>query len=115
MTSMIVASVNGRFSRSSNSGYRSIPICVRISPCIFSCRFLEKGNSLNKSDLFLPFGAGKRKCPGEQLAKMELFIFFATMLQRCRFETIPGKTPKIDSKYGLTLKPVDFEVIVSPR
>lgn len=78
-------------------------------------RFLENGNSLNKSDLFLPFGAGRRKCPGEQLAKMELFIFFATMLQRCRFETIPGKTPKIDSKYGLTLKPVDFEVIVSPR
>ncbi|KAK3086611.1 hypothetical protein FSP39_021039 [Pinctada imbricata] len=81
-------------------------------------RFLsDNGKSVNRSaaELFLPFGAGRRKCPGEQLAKMELFIFFTTLLQRCRFDVIPGKEPVVDSKYGLTLKPKDFEVSVSRR
>ncbi|CAG2240789.1 CYP1A1 [Mytilus edulis] len=79
-------------------------------------RFLgEDKKSVNKVDLFLPFGAGRRKCPGEQLAHMELFIFFATMLQRCKFSVVPGKVPVIDSKYGLTLKPLDFDVLVEHR
>ena len=81
-------------------------------------RFLSDDRKfVNRSavDLFLPFGAGRRKCPGEQLAKMELFIFFTTMAQRCKFDVIPGKEPIVDSKYGLTLKPKDFNVTVSSR
>ncbi|XP_069113184.1 cytochrome P450 1A1-like [Argopecten irradians] len=80
-------------------------------------RFLDSDGNVDKNmvDLFLPFGAGRRKCPGEQLARMELFLFFASMIQKCLFKTIPGKEPVIDSKYGLTLKPLDFEVSVSAR
>lgn len=79
-------------------------------------RFLsEDGKSVVKIDTFLPFGGGRRRCPGEQLAKMELFLFFATMMQRCKFSPISKIMPVIDSKYGLTLKPVDFKVFVHPR
>ena len=81
-------------------------------------RFLcADGQSVDraKADLFLPFGAGKRKCPGEQLAKLELFLFYSILMQSCKFEKIPGETPKVDSKFGLTLKPLDFKVIVTPR
>ena len=67
------------------------------------------------ADLFLPFGIGKRKCPGEQLAKMELFLFFATLVQKCHFAKVPGQQPIVDSKFGLTLKPLDFNVIVTRR
>ena len=81
-------------------------------------RFLsDDGKCVDRAvvDLFLPFGIGKRKCPGEQLAKLELFLFFVTLMQKCRFEKVPGQHPKVDSKFGLTLKPLDFNVIVTPR
>lgn len=35
------------------------------------------------------FGLGKRACLGESLARMELFIFFATLMQRYRFSLDP--------------------------
>ncbi|KAH3843453.1 hypothetical protein DPMN_116971 [Dreissena polymorpha] len=70
----------------------------------------------SKADLVLPFGAGKRRCPGEALAKVEIFLFLSVLLQSCRFSVVPGQAPpKVDSKYGLTLKPLDFQVIVSKR
>lgn len=80
-------------------------------------RFLDSDGNVNRSavDLFMPFGAGKRRCPGEQLGRMEIFLFFTTIMQRCKFEVIRGKIPVVDSKYGLTLKPKDFEVYVSRR
>lgn len=80
-------------------------------------RFLNDAGHLDrgKVDKFLPYGAGRRKCLGEQLAQKELFLFFSTMVQRCRFRIPKGHKPVIDSKFGLTLKPLDFETCVSAR
>lgn len=81
-------------------------------------RFLnESWTAVDKSqaDLFMPFGAGKRRCPGEQLAKLELFLFFTTLVQSCKFEPVPGEFPVVDSKFGLTLKPLDFRTRVIKR
>ncbi|MEQ2297566.1 hypothetical protein AMECASPLE_035955 [Ameca splendens] len=47
--------------------------------------FLNKDGKFFKRDAFLPFLAGHRMCPGESLARMELFISFATLLQHFRF------------------------------
>ncbi|WAR28721.1 CP1A1-like protein [Mya arenaria] len=69
----------------------------------------------SKAELFLPFGVGKRRCPGEILAKMELFLFFTVLFQTCKFSVVDGETPIVDSKYGLTLKPMNFNVLVSKR
>ncbi|XP_046549849.1 cytochrome P450 1A1-like [Haliotis rubra] len=46
-------------------------------------RFLDDtGRRIDKAktEFFLPFGVDRRRCPGEQLAKIELFLFFATMM-----------------------------------
>lgn len=43
--------------------------------------FLNAQGQFEKPESMIPFSAGQRVCPGEQLARMELFMFFTSLLQ----------------------------------
>ncbi|XP_066267602.1 cytochrome P450 2D4-like [Branchiostoma lanceolatum] len=80
-------------------------------------RFLDaERNVINKPESFLPFGGGRRGCLGEPMARMELFLFFSTLLQSFTFRTTEGvPPPSTDGVFGATLTPHPFQLCVIPR
>ncbi|KAJ8017130.1 hypothetical protein DPEC_G00014560 [Dallia pectoralis] len=80
--------------------------------------FLNDKGQFVKRDAFLPFPAGRRACPGESLARMELFLFFTSLLQRFHFSPPPGVTEDdldLTPVVGTSLFPPDHQLCVVSR
>ncbi|ETE57294.1 Cytochrome protein, partial [Ophiophagus hannah] len=52
--------------------------------------FLDKDGKFVDRDEFLPFGIGERACVGEQLARIEIFIFLTSLLRAFSFQLPEG-------------------------
>uniref|UniRef100_A0A8D3CZS5 Cytochrome P450, family 1, subfamily B, polypeptide 1 n=1 Tax=Scophthalmus maximus TaxID=52904 RepID=A0A8D3CZS5_SCOMX len=80
-------------------------------------RFLDQNGALNKdlTSSVLIFSLGKRRCIGEELSKVQLFLFTALIAHQCHITTDPARPPILDYNYGLTLKPHAFSIAVSLR
>ncbi|XP_025950590.1 cytochrome P450 2J2-like [Dromaius novaehollandiae] len=73
------------------------------------------GNFVNK-EAFLPFSAGQRVCLGEQMARVELFIIFTSLLRAFTFQ-IPEGVKEINLEYilGAILQPHPYKLCAIPR
>lgn len=60
--------------------------------------------------------AGPRQCMGMVLARMELFMFFTSILQALtlRFAD-PDKPPTLTPKYGINMSPEVYEIVATHR
>uniref|UniRef100_A0AAX7UNL9 Uncharacterized protein n=1 Tax=Astatotilapia calliptera TaxID=8154 RepID=A0AAX7UNL9_ASTCA len=77
--------------------------------------FLDQDGKFRKREAFMPFAAGKRVCLGEQLARMELFLFFTSLLQRFSFTAPAGEQPSLEFKLGVARAPKPYRLCAVPR
>lgn len=79
-------------------------------------RFLDADGELIAHEGFIPFGAGKRRCVGENLAKSSLFIFFVALMQEFDIAQCDGEMlSKLEGRNGITLAPETYEMMLSLR
>lgn len=83
------------------------------NPKLFNpCRHLDEENNLiTNQGNFYPFGAGRRVCPGETLAKLEMFVFLSWMLHKFTFLPEEGQEPpEIRHRRAITQYPAPFKI-----
>ncbi|CCD61735.1 CYtochrome P450 family [Caenorhabditis elegans] len=76
-------------------------------------RFLDEDNNVKKIDEFLPFSIGRRQCLGESLARAELYLVFANLIQNFNFEVADDVTT--ERVLGLTVSPVEYSCKITRR
>ncbi|XP_053393599.1 cytochrome P450 2U1-like [Mercenaria mercenaria] len=80
-------------------------------------RFIDDKGNLIKNEALIPFSTGPRTCLGEPLARMELFLVFANLLQRFNFSREdPNKPHTMESKQSqITNAPVPYRLRATKR
>ena len=77
-------------------------------------RFLDEQGNFVTSSYVIPFSVGPRHCLGEQLARMEIYIFLVGMVQKFEFLPDPSKDtlPNIDDgSLSLGFAPIPYTVM----
>lgn len=66
----------------------------------------DDGTEVNKleGEKVLIFGMGRRRCIGEVIARNEVFLFLAIIIQNLHFYKLPGEPVDMTPEYGLTMK-----------
>ena len=83
-------------------------------------RFLDHDGKFvgwNKLHGFIPFGIGRRECPGQSLARVMMFSFASMLLHHYKFELPEGaEMPSTEvSSPQMVARPDDFLVVGKPR
>lgn len=79
-------------------------------------RHLDQNGQFVKNENLMPFSVGRRICLGESLARMEIFLYFTSILQHFNIQLPDGDT-KLDLEpvVGFTCSPKDYKMKVILR
>ncbi|XP_014486131.1 PREDICTED: probable cytochrome P450 303a1 [Dinoponera quadriceps] len=80
-------------------------------------RFLDGDGSVFMPKNYFPFSMGRHRCMGEALAKSNIFLITATLLQAFNFSVAPGDPRPSAQDYvdGVTPAPAPYRALISPR
>ena len=71
----------------------------------------DEGKLITNQGNYFPFGAGRRFCAGEPLAKVELFLFISWLLQKFTFVAEKdGCPPHLKGFYSFTQFPAPYKI-----
>ncbi|XP_026494957.1 cytochrome P450 18a1 [Vanessa tameamea] len=107
------------------AGSQVVPLinCVHMDPNLWDepnkfnpSRFIDESGKIKRPEFFMPFGVGRRMCLGDVLARMEMFMFFASMMHQFDVQTEDGAAPpSLEGTVGATIAPENFRVKFVPR
>lgn len=79
-------------------------------------RFLDTTtNTIVNTERLTTFGAGRRRCLGDQLARACIFTFFVGILQKFNLKKCQTSPPSLDLLPGIVLSPKPYKIIFEPR
>ncbi|KAM3920539.1 cytochrome P450 1B1-like [Leptodactylus fuscus] len=80
-------------------------------------RFLDENGQLNKDLIYgvMIFSLGRRRCIGDQLSMLQLFLFTSILLHQCSFHSDPKEELTMGCTNGLALRPNPFVLSVRSR
>lgn len=79
-------------------------------------RFIDSDGKVHKPEYFIPFGVGRRMCLGDVLARMELFLFFASFMHSFHIHLPDDQPlPSLKGNVGATITPEAFRVCLTHR
>ncbi|XP_054728319.1 cytochrome P450 306a1 [Anastrepha obliqua] len=78
-------------------------------------RFLDEDNHYRTLPDFMPFQSGKRMCPGEELARMILYLFAGHIIRNFHVKLAPEyEGMSLRGESGITLAPLHYEITAKP-
>ena len=82
--------------------------------------FLDaSGSFVEEKEGFMPYGWGKRRCPGEDLAEIEFFLIVTNLLKAFVFRAPQGDKKNLGTYYksgtGILRNPKPFYVVLDNR
>ncbi|XP_018372426.1 PREDICTED: methyl farnesoate epoxidase-like isoform X1 [Trachymyrmex cornetzi] len=79
-------------------------------------RFLDEQGQFRRNNYGLPFGLGKRRCLGEQLARSTLFLFFTYVVHYFDIEiSAEHSKPNLNGYDGFTVSPKPYYLKLTRR
>jgi len=78
-------------------------------------RFLDEKGNLKKVEQYVPFSTGKRACPGEPMAKVEVFLYFVSILQKFDVRLPEGKEADFEGELGIGLQIKAQDIVLTKR
>ncbi|XP_010220988.1 PREDICTED: cytochrome P450 2J3-like, partial [Tinamus guttatus] len=85
------------------------------TPDAFNPEHFLKDGQFCRREAFIPFSLGKRTCPGEQLARAEIFLFFTALLQKFTFRMPQDTVPSLSYRLAITRQPQPYRICALPR
>ena len=80
-------------------------------------RFLDDKMKVINTDNFIPFGTGRRRCLGDQLAKECIYKFFVGVLSEFTLHDSDNKDdmPNLELLPGILLSPKPYKIIFKKK
>ncbi|KAL6256516.1 hypothetical protein P5V15_012629 [Pogonomyrmex californicus] len=80
-------------------------------------RFLDDDGNIVTPEKYFPFSFGRHRCMGETLARSNIFIITATLLQAFTFSVVPGESRPSTQEFvdGATAGPKPYRALVTLR